>query len=199
MAAVAITDTQALLGRLRVVREQRVTTTDGRVWYVRRRWAKRQLPWKRQPDHELSPAERDTVPILPDIDDAIGPLGGLFFSRPRGRGSRSDRPARAGSAGGRRRGGAVVRWVVPFMVANAVWIGLALAASAALVLVDRLTRPWFIEAESARLFHPPRRIWRVHGWWRSQRVFQAVVAAAAEGRIDSEHGVIVFSDRSKGP
>jgi hypothetical protein len=33
------------------------------------------------------------------------PLGRPLFSRPRGRGSRSDRPARAGSAGGRRRGG----------------------------------------------------------------------------------------------
>jgi hypothetical protein len=95
--------------------------------------------------------------------------------------------------------GAVVRWVVPFVVANAVWIGLVLAASGALALVNRLTRLWFIEAESARLFHPPRRIWRVHGWWRSQRVFRVVVAAVAEGRIDSEHGVIVFSDRSKGP
>jgi hypothetical protein len=27
----------------------------------------------------------------------------------------------------------------------------------------------------------------------------AVVAAIAEGRIDTEHGVIVFSDRSKSP
>ena len=93
---------------------------------------------------------------------------------------------------------AVVHWVVPFVVVNAVWIGLALAATAAVVLVERFTRPWFIEAESARLFHPPRRIWRVRGWWRSRRVFRAVVAAIAEGRIDSEHGVIVFSDRSEG-
>jgi hypothetical protein len=29
----------SLFGRLRVVREQLVTTPDGRVWYVRRRWA----------------------------------------------------------------------------------------------------------------------------------------------------------------
>jgi hypothetical protein len=43
---------------------QAVTTPDGRVWYVRRRWAKRQLPWKQRPEHKLSPAERDTVPVL---------------------------------------------------------------------------------------------------------------------------------------
>ena len=181
------------------MREQRVTTTDGRVWYVRRRWAKRQLPWKRQPDHELSPAERDTVPILPDIDDVIGPLGGLLSVDPEVGVLVAIALLALGALAVVAAVGAVVRWVVPFMVANAVWIGLALAVSAALVLVDRWTRPWFIEAESARLFHPPRRIWRVHGWWRSQRVFRAVVAAAAEGRIDSEHGVIVFSDRSKGP
>lgn len=93
--------------------------------------------------------------------------------------------------------GAVVRWVVPLVVANAVWIGLALAAAVALVLVDWCTRPWFVEAESARLFHAPRRIWRVRGWWRSRRVIGAVVAAIADGRIDSEHGVVVFSDRAR--
>jgi hypothetical protein len=129
------------LGRLRVVREQRVTTTDGRVWYVRRRWAKRQLPWKRQPDHELSPAERDTVPILPDIDDAIGPLGGLFSVDPEVGVLVAIALLALGALAVVAAVGAVVRWVVPFMVANAVWIGLALAVSAALVLVDRWTRP----------------------------------------------------------
>jgi hypothetical protein len=72
-----------------------------------------------------------------------------------------------------------VRWVLPFVVANAVWIGLAAALTASVVVVDRLTRPWFVEAESARLFHPLRRIWRVHGWWPSRRVIRAVVAAIA--------------------
>jgi hypothetical protein len=104
-AAVAITDTQALLGRLRVVREQRVTTPDGRVWYVRRRWAKRQRLWKRQPDHELSLAERDTVPILPDIDDVIGPLGGLLSVDPEVGVLVAIALLALGSAGGRRRGG----------------------------------------------------------------------------------------------
>jgi hypothetical protein len=87
-------------------------------------------------------------------------------------------------------------WVVPFLVANLGWISAALAMIAILVLLDRLTRPWLIEAESARLFHAPRRIWRMHGWWRSRRVFRAVAAAIAEGRIDNERGVILFSERS---
>jgi hypothetical protein len=55
------------------VREERVTTPDGHIWYVRRRWAKRQLPWKRRAGYELSPAERDAVPILTDTDELVGP------------------------------------------------------------------------------------------------------------------------------
>jgi hypothetical protein len=88
---------------------------------------------------------------------------------------------------------------VPFLVDHAVVIGAGLAGLAAVVLVDRLTRPWFIEAESGRLFQAPRRVWRVHGWWRARRAFRAVVEAVAEGRIDSEHGVIVFTDPSAAP
>ena len=60
------------------MREQRVTTPDGHVWYVRRRWAKRQPPWKRRADYELSPAERDAVPILTDTDELLGPLMEFF-------------------------------------------------------------------------------------------------------------------------
>jgi hypothetical protein len=68
-----------------------------------------------------------------------------------------------------------------------------------LVVLDRLTRPWFIEAESARLFQAPRRIWRVHGWWRSRRAFRAVATAIADGRIDNERGVILFTERPTPP
>jgi len=164
---------------------------------VRRRWAKRQLPWKRRPDHELSPAERGDVPILPDTDDLIGPLAGLFSFDPEVGLLLAVVLLALGALAAAAAVKAVGRWVVPVVIANAGWIGLALAATAAAVLVDRVTRPWFIEAESARLFHPLRRIWRVHGWWRSRRVFRAVVAAVAEGRIDSEYGVIVFPERSR--
>ena len=179
------------------MRQQRVTTPDGRVWYVRRRWAKRQPPWKRRPDHELSPSERDAVPVLPDTDDLIGPLAGLLSLDLEAGLLLAVALLALGALAVVAAVWAVVHWVVPFLVANAVLIGLALVAIAVVVLVDRFTRPWLIEAESARLFHPPRRIWRVHGWWRSRRVFRTVVAAIAEGRIDSEHGVIVFSDRAK--
>jgi hypothetical protein len=86
--------------------------------------------------------------------------------------------------------------VVLFLVANIGWIGAILAAIAILVVLDRLTRPWFIEAESARLFHAPRRIWRIQGWWRSRRALRAVATAIAEGRIDNQRGVMLFTERS---
>jgi hypothetical protein len=178
-----------------VVREKRVTTPDGHVWYVRRRWAKRQLPWKRRADDELGAAERDDVPVLPDADDLLGSWErhvGLDVERDLylvlGLAVLGVGAAVAGAV-------VVVERGVPFLVANIGWIAAALAVIAILVLLDRLTRPWFIEAESARLFHGPRRIWRVHGW-RSRRAFRAVVMAIADGRIDNEHGVVLFTERS---
>jgi hypothetical protein len=95
--------------------------------------------------------------------------------------------------------GVVREWVVAFLVPNLGWIGATLAAIVVLVVLDRLTRPWFIEAESARLFQAPRRIWRVHGWWRSRRAFRAVATAIADGRIDNERGVILFTERPTAP
>lgn len=178
------------------MREERVTTPDGHVWHVRRRWAKRQLPWKRRADHELSPAERDAVPIVADTDELLGPVVELFAL-----------DAEAGllivlallalvALAVVTLVGVVREWVVPFLVANIDWIGAILAAIAILVVLDRLTRPWFIEAQSARLFHAPRRIWRIQGWWRSRRAFRAVATAIAEGRIDNERGVMLFTERS---
>jgi hypothetical protein len=178
------------------VREKRVTTPDGHIWYVRRRWAKRQLPWKRRADYELGPTERDDVPVLPDADDLLG-----SWERHVGLDIEHDLYLVLGLAVlgvGAAVAGAVVvvERGVPFLVANIGWIGAALAVIAILVLLDRLTRPWFIEAESARLFRGPRRIWRVHGWWRSRRAVRAVVMAIADGRIDNEHGVGLFTERS---
>jgi hypothetical protein len=181
------------------VREQRVVTPDGHVWHVRRRWAKRRLPWKRRAVEELGPSERDAGAVLPDaheLTDSVGDLinydgefgllmvlallgltvlgiGALF--------------------------GAARAWVLPLLLDNARPVAAVLAAAAALLLLDRLTRPWFIEAESARLLQAPRRIWRTQGWWRTRRAFRAVAAAIADGRIDPEHGVILFPGRSQAP
>ena len=129
-----------------------MTTPDGRVWYVRRRWARRQPPWRRRADHELGPAELDDLPLLPadevadsflrfvryDVELGIWLLLGLAVV--------GVVAAVAGAV-------LVVERVVPFLVDHAVVIGAGLAG----------------------------------------------LAAVAEGRIDSEHGVIVFTDPSSAP
>jgi hypothetical protein len=180
------------------VREQRVTTPDGRVWYVRRRWARRQPPWRRRPDHELGPAELDDVPVLPADEVADSSLRFVHYDAELGL-TLLLGLAVVGLVAAVTGAVLVVERVVPFLVDHAVVIGAGLAGLAAVVLVDRLTRPWFIEAESGRLAQAPRRVWRVHGWWRARRAFRAVVEAVAEGRIDSEHGVILFTDPSAAP
>ncbi len=180
------------------MREQRVSTPDGRFWYVRRRWARRRLWGRREKVYELGPAEREAVRVLPDADDVADWYVGSFSF---GSDDMSLILLVIGAAVLAAVGGAVliVERVAPFLVDNALVIGPGLAGAAAIVLADRLTRPWFIEAESGRLFQAPRRVWRVQGWWRARRVFRAVVQAIAEGRIDSEHGVIVFTDRPGRP
>jgi hypothetical protein len=174
------------------MREQRVVTPDGHVWRVRRRRAKRQGPWKRQASYELSPVERDTVPVLPYTDDLMDSFGRLInFDVEFGLLVVVALLALAGLA----LGVLVVvtgAWVVPFLVSNARLVAAGLAAIVAVLLLDRLTRPWFIEAESARLVDAPRRIWRVQGWWRARRAFRTLVAAIADGRIGAEHGIVVF-------
>jgi hypothetical protein len=185
------------------VRQQRVTTPDGHVWYVRRRWARRRPPWKRRADQELGPAERDAGPVLVDGEELLDSLAGfLWFDGEVGVLALLGLLALAAIVVA-----AVVAVLVgagrevaaPFLADNLPVIGAVVAVATALWLLDRLTRPWFVEAESARLFHAPRRVWRVQGWWRTRRAFREVVAAIAEGRIDSTHGVVLFADRSKAP
>jgi hypothetical protein len=120
-----------------VVREKRITTPDGHVWYVRRRWAKRQLPWKRRANYELSPAERDAVPIVADTDELLGPVV-EFFSLDAELGLLIVLAFLALVALGVFALVGVVReWVAPFLVANIGWIGATLAAIGVLVLLDR--------------------------------------------------------------
>lgn len=169
-----------------------MATPDGHVWHVRRRWAKRQGPWKRRAGYELTPLERDTVPALRYTDDLMGSFGRLTnFDVESGLVVLLVVLAVAVLAVG-----ALVvvtgAWVVPFLVDNLQVIAVVLAAILAVLLVDRLTRPWFIEAESARMVDAPRRIWRVKGWWRARRAVRTLVAAIADGRISAEHGMVIF-------
>ena len=107
------------------MREQRVTTPDGHLWYVRRRWAKRQLPWKRRADHELSPPERETVPVVADTDELLGPVAELFALDAEGGLLLVLALLALAALGVLALVGVVREWVVPFLVANVGWIGAA--------------------------------------------------------------------------
>jgi hypothetical protein len=137
--------------------------------------------------------ERDSVPALPDTDDLMYSFTRLItFDAEFGLLVIVALLALAALA----LGALVVvtgAWVVPFLVSNARLVAAGLAAIVAVLLLDRLTRPWLIEAESARLVDAPRRIWRVKGWWRARRAFRTLVAAIADGRIGAEHGIVVLN------
>jgi hypothetical protein len=147
----------------------------------------------------LGRAEREAVPLLPDRGEVLDSFGRLI-----------NWDAESGLliagalliVGVLTLGAMVVilwSWVLPLVATNVLPIAGTVALAAAVVLLDRLTRPWFIEAESARLTDAPRRIWRVQGWWRARRHFASVAAAIAEGRIGAEHGTLLVADPPPAP
>jgi hypothetical protein len=192
-----------------VARERRAVTPDGRVWFVRRRWARRRPPWARRSRQPMTRVDADEE--LPAEDLPLPPLDALFTLPP-------DRDL--GEPGfswwhqerytlermtfaifvsmvvvGLAAAATVefvLPWLLPRVAANAGLLLGAAAAVAVLVVVDRLRRPWFVELQRQGLPDAPRRVWRVRGWRRSGRLMEEIAAAVREGRIDSEHAAILF-------
>jgi hypothetical protein len=69
-------------------------------------------------------------------------------------------------------------------------LGALIVVAAAALLINR---PWLVVAERRGL-RPPRRVWRVNGWWRSRRCLRDVIAAIAVGGLDAEPGGPTASD-----
>jgi hypothetical protein len=196
-----------------VARERRVVTPDGRVWFVRRRWARRRPPWARRSRQPMTRVDADEE--LPAEKWVNPPIDALFTYPDSDLGERGfdwtldDRHAAGGLVftiivGVLVTGLAaaatvefVLPWLLPRVAANAVPLAGAAAAIAVLVVVDRLRRPWFVELQRQGLPDAPRRVWRVRGWRRSGRLMEELAAAVREGRIDSEHAAILF--RRGGP
>jgi hypothetical protein len=196
-----------------VARERRVVTPDGRVWFVRRRWARRRPPWARrtrQPvtrvdaDEELPAEEPVEPPLWAVIEHAFDGLHGnpyagrlLLILLMAGVAVIGLLTAVLAAATVDH----VLPWLLPFVTANARPIlGVAATATvlaAVLVVADRLQRPWFVELQRQGLLDAPRRVWRVKGWRRSERMIEEIAAAVREGRIDGEHAAILF--RRGGP
>ena len=88
----------------------------------------------------------------------------------------------------------VLRWLRPFLVANArPLLGLA-ATVTVLLALNQVHRPWYVELQRRGLADAPRRVWRVQGWRRSGRLVGELTAAIRDGRIDSRGAVILPAD-----
>jgi hypothetical protein len=196
-----------------VARERRVVTPDGRVWFVRRRWARRRPPWARRSRQPMTRVDADEE--LPAETWVNPPIGALFTYPDGDLGEGGfdwllDDQYAAGCLLGAVIIGVLVTglaaaatvefvlpWLLPRVAATAGLLLGAAVAVAVLVVVDRLRRPWFVELQRQGLPDAPRRVWRVRGWRRSGRLMEEIAAAVREGRIDSEHAAVLF--RRGGP
>jgi hypothetical protein len=187
-------------------RGRRVVTPDGYVWFVRRRRARRRLPWMRRPpgagirfhDEEELPA--DTLPgpgPVRMIADTAEHLDDLVYDA-----NTSAAAVLLFLAGVVTSLGVlawltvtyVLPWLVPLVVDNARPILAVAAGLVVLVALNQLYRPWYVELQRQGLADAPRRVWRVQGWRRSGRLLRELTAAIREGRIDGRGAVILRQD-----
>jgi hypothetical protein len=190
-------------------RGRRVVTPDGHVWFVRRRRARRWPFWASRPPERYH-GEDD----LPDPDEQL-PLPGvldLFTYAEDDLGERGfdrfydDRMAAVVSVFviiillavvgllAWLTVGHVLPWLVPRVAAHARSLLTGAAVLVALVALNQLHRPWYVELQRQGLADAPRRVWRVQGWRRSGRLMATLTAAIREGRIDHRGAVIVPAD-----
>ena len=188
---------------------RRVVTPDGHVWFVRRRRAKRRPFWASRPperfhgeDELPDPDEKLPVPGVMDLftyaEDDLGERG---FDR-----SYDDREAAAVagmailiglfliSVVGLVLTWFVLPWLVPWVTDHARPLLTGTAVLVALVALNQLHRPWYVELQRQGLADAPRRVWRVQGWRRSTRRMDELTAAIREGRIDRRGAVILPAD-----
>jgi hypothetical protein len=185
---------------------RRVVTPDGYVWFVRRRRARRRLPWVRRPpgagirfhDEEELPA--DTLPgpgPVRMITDTAEHLDDLLYDA-----NTSAAAVLLFLAGVVTSLGMlawltvtyVLPWLVPLVVDNARPILAVAVGLVALLGLNQVHRPWFVELQRQGLANAPRRVWRVQGWRRSGRLMGELTAAIRDGRIDGRGAVILRQD-----
>jgi hypothetical protein len=174
------------------MRATRVRTPDGHVWLVWRQWARRDTAlgrsrarrrarrrerWIREgKELDVELAGPDSQRWMSDVETAqwvvILISGAVALAV----------PALLGVLGW-----LVATRLVPLLPhpAAAAWgLGALTVVGTAALLVDR---PWLVVAERQGL-DPPRRVWRVRGWWRSRRCRRDVVRAIALGSLDPGPG-----------
>jgi hypothetical protein len=181
-----------------------VTTPDGHVWIVRRRWARRDTALRRYLDRRrafrrmlwirrgkrldlemVGPTSRSWVADTAVAQEVVVLLCAIVIL--------------AATTGLGLLGWFVAARLAPSMPHLGAVLG-GLAATTVAVAAGLLVgRPWLVEAEQ-RGIDPPRRVWRVHGWRRSGRALREVVAAIGQGRLDVEPaGALPENPRSPTP
>ena len=185
------------------MRPTRVRTPDGHVWLVWRRWARRDTAlgrslarrrarrrerWSREgKELDVELAGPTSQRWISDVQTAewvvtaialvvalavpalIGVLGWLVATR--------------------------LAPLLPHPAAVAWGLGALTVVGVAALLVNR---PWLVVAERQGL-DPPRRVWRVRGWWRSRRCRRDVVRAIALGGLDPRPGGAAADERHPPP
>lgn len=182
---------------------RRVVTPDGRVWFVRRRRARRRPFWtarsrypERFHDEEELPDPDEKTPLPGPIDmftDDGEHLGDRLYDDQTTVGTTIILGALLLVVIG------ALAWVtgtyvVPFLADNARPLLIGAAVLAALAALNQLHRPWYVELQRQGLADAPRRVWRVQGWRRSGRLMDQLTAAIREGRIDHRGAVILPAD-----
>jgi hypothetical protein len=205
---------------VRYARDIQVRHPDGRIWHVRRRWARRRLPWRR-PDRQAAlqhhqhhqhgprPFATDATPVLTDAELLTWPsttaevlrdlsslveLPAVVLALP----DLSNPVLLAIGLLSVLGVGLLLVWVHDTMLGGFSWIlhhpSLVMAAAAivlALLALLLVRRPWLVVAERQGLADAPRRAWRVIGWRRSGRFARQVAEAIRDGRCDASAVVVV--------
>ena len=176
------------------MREIRVKTPDGHVWYVRRRWVRRRTPWHPSVDRMAARYRRwrraraDWERLRPgrEIEHDPGAQTTAFGFAEMGElalllmALGVSLVALAALAIGR------MLWlqVGPWLAAQLTVVLCVLAFAIVFTVFALDRRPWLVEAERQGLDGAPHRLWRVVGWRRSARWARQVARAIERGQLD---------------
>jgi hypothetical protein len=174
------------------MRATRVRTPDGHVWLVWRQWAQRDTALGRSLARRRARRKERWIREGKELDvELAGPDSPRWMSEVQSAqwavtlislATALAVPAVLGLLG----------WLIatrlvpllPHPSAVAWGLGALTLLGAAALLVNR---PWLVVAERQGL-HPPRRVWRIRGWWRSRRCRRDLVRAIALGSLDPGAG-----------
>jgi hypothetical protein len=176
------------------MREIRAETPDGYIWFVRRRWLRRQTLWRPAMDRMAAGygswrrARADWERLRPgrEIEQPTGVLTTVVGFAGMGEVALLlmalgvSLAALAVLAIGRLLWFEVEPWLAAQLTVVASMLAFVIIFTA--FTLDR--RPWLVVAERQGLDGAPHRVWRVIGWRRSARWARQVAQAIERGQLD---------------